>query len=78
MPWAPIPRGQKIQFGLFFRQILKSPDSFLFIFILHLEEADCIHRHGDAVLGEDLLGRHVEGDRPAIFLDIVWRYRGFY
>ena len=62
MPWAPIPRGQKIQF---FPQTLKSPD----IFIIHLEEADCIHCHGDAVLGEDLLRRHVEGDCPAIFFD---------
>ena len=33
----------------------------------HLKEANCIHRHRDAVLCEDLLGRHVKGDCPAFY-----------
>ena len=29
---------------------------------------DCVHGDGDAVLGEELLGRHVEADGPEVQL----------
>ena len=37
----------------------------------NLEEHDGVHCDGDAVLGQDLLGRHVEGDGPEVHGDDV-------
>ena len=39
--------------------------------VVHFEQDDGVHGDSDAVLGEDLLGRHVEGDGSEVHCDDV-------